>query len=66
MVVVLTGSGMTVETGIVVSRLAVGRDTVMEGVGEGPTGAPFAIPVSTNVVVATSASLATALRPKCT
>jgi len=64
MVVVVTGSGITVEMGTDVSKVAVGRDTVTAiGVAVGCAGAAEATPLISREAVAASASPANAFRP---
>jgi len=64
MAVVVTGSGITVEMGTDVSKVAVGRDTVTDiGVAVGCAGAAEAIPLIAKETVAASANPASAFRP---
>ena len=48
--------------GMVLSRVAVGNDTVIDGVGDGCAGAPIATPVSTKNALTIRASSQKVLR----
>ena len=64
MVVVVTGSGRTVEMGTDVSKVVVGNDTVIAtGVGVGCAGAAEATPLNVKETVAASANPPSALTP---
>ena len=56
MVVAVMGCVITVAIGTLISKLVVGNDTVIDGVGVGCAGAPIATPFSRSDVMVTSAS----------